>query len=155
MTDRRRHQCIDCGAPCTYSAYRCEPCGHVELTRYMRVTGRYAAMSIAAKEMQTARAARQAEERAERVEFVETQLGYGFTTDDIAADLGITHNAVARSLYRAGRPDLARRFNEWHSRNPMQKYTKGYRCEVCARPRSNESQHWCRACLDSGVRVAA
>lgn len=101
-------------------------------------------------------AAYHAARRAERVEFVEQQLSWGFNAQDIAADLGIDHNSVAKSMYRAGRPDLARRFEHWDERQPGRHYARGYTCEECGGRRSDCSTKWCIDCRNRvGTRAAA
>lgn len=101
-------------------------------------------------------AAYHAAQRAARIEYIEERLSYGFTTADIIDDLGIDRNSIARSMYRAGRPDLARRFEFWPERNPGRNYTKGYACDECGARRSNGSFKWCLSCRNRvGTRAAA
>lgn len=97
-----------------------------------------------------------AEARAERADWIEDQFGYGFNSADIAADLGITQNSVARSMYRAKRPDLARRFERWERPSSNRNYSHGYTCDGCGDRRSNNSVKWCLRCRNRfGTRAAA
>lgn len=101
-------------------------------------------------------AERAAQARADRIEFIEEQLSYGFDADTIAADLGIKKSAIYRSMYRAGRPDLARHFlDHERTRNPRRHFSRGLVCDRCGAPRANNSKKWCRKCWDSiGARAA-
>lgn len=111
MTETRRSRCIDCGHQCSWAAYRCRPCANREKISLAWQLGRMPRLGTDGRQIiAQLNVARAVAERAERVAFIEEQLGYGFNTDDIAADLGISRNSVAKSMYRAGRPDLGRRF---------------------------------------------
>lgn len=99
---------------------------------------------------------RAAERRRERLAFIEQQLGLGFSVDAIADDIGISRRGIARAMYREGRPDLGRRFEDYRSRSPKRDYAKGYRCASCGGPRCDHSEMWCRRCWDRcGQRAAA
>lgn len=111
MTENRRSRCIDCGHQCSWAAYRCHPCANREKTSFAWQLGKMPRLGTPARQsIAKWNTDRAVEARAERVAFIEEQIGYGFSTADIAADLGISPNSVARSMYRAGRPDLGRRF---------------------------------------------
>lgn len=111
MTETRRSRCIDCGHTCSWGAYRCNPCSVREKTSLQWVLGKISGPGTAGRHrIAQINIARAETQRAERIAFIEEQLGFGFSTADIAADLGISPGSVARSMYRAGRPDLARRF---------------------------------------------
>lgn len=50
-------------------------------------------------------------QREERVSLIEEYLELGIDPVRIAADFAVTPGAVARQMYRCGRPDLAKRFH--------------------------------------------
>jgi IS30 family transposase len=54
---------------------------------------------------------RHAQRRADLIEDVEDLTGFGATAAEIAQRLGKTPAAIARTLYRANRDDLARPFS--------------------------------------------
>lgn len=75
------------------------------------------------------------ERRAALVEDVEWLLDSDETPSTIAARYGIASASVARALYRAGRPDLARRFENADIRRcatcPNHCTARATRCRQC------------------------
>lgn len=76
--------------------------------------------------------------RAETVEEVEFLMSLGEPAEKIARRLGIHPESVARSLHRAGRPDLARKFrnrrgdrHRKHNCADCGAETWGTRCRPC------------------------
>jgi coenzyme F420-reducing hydrogenase gamma subunit len=78
----------------------------------------------------------------DRIASITAQLEYGFTPDQVAADLRIQPASVARWLERHGRADLARVFLAGRPAHRRQ----GRTCAVCGAACSDDARN-CRGCL--------
>ena len=80
--------------------------------------------------------------RADLVEDVEFLLQHGADLDEVSKRLGRSVGALARGLYRAGRPDLARPFER------LRKYRERGACEDCCA----ETSRFGRRCVPCSLR---
>lgn len=150
MTDNRRQTCIDCGGACCWTSYRCQQCSRYEIAAFRKVTDGYRNNDPMSGPVRQSMIARYARQRAERIEFIDEQLSYGFSAAMIADDLGVTASTISRAMYRAGRPDLGRRFSDrTRTRRASRHFSRGYTCTRCGARRSDNSETWCRKCWDS------
>lgn len=110
MTDHRRHDCIDCGASCTWGCYRCQTCSRTEAGTYHKATGKLLGRIVGPGEL-AKRTQNRLTRADQRIADVRANLDLGIEPGRIAADLGIGVDSLERFLQRVGAHDLVARIH--------------------------------------------
>lgn len=83
---------------------------------------------------------------------VEDELDAGITPAAIAADAGIKPQSVEARLRRAGRPDLARIFDDRAAKDAYYQRNRGT-CDTCGGPTAQRQIEQCQGCARAVARA--